>query len=341
MQAFLAHLRGSFTLCRMKALIITAPGALELQDIPVPALPPGECRVAVRLAGVCRTDLELAKGYMDFTGVPGHEFVGTVVEGEERLRGRRVVGEINAACGTCSACAAGLQRHCPNRSVLGIYKRPGAFAETLTLPPENLIPVPDSVSDEDAVFTEPLAAALEIFEQLHIPPGARMLVIGDGKLGLLIAQVCAHHGARTTLFGRHEKKLSLARRWNVEAVVAPESTEFVPQFQRFNCVVECTGTPGALTLALNYTAPRGTLILKSTYAPSSPPQLDWAKIVVDEITVLGSRCGRFVPALRLLAGGKLDVRCLIDHRKSLDQGLEAFDLAGKKGALKVLVRVRD
>jgi threonine dehydrogenase-like Zn-dependent dehydrogenase len=167
-----------------------------------------------------------------------------------------------------------------------------------------------------------------------------MLVIGDGKLGLLIAQVCAHFGARTTLFGRHEKKLSLARRWNVEAVTAPASSELVPQFQRFPYVVECTGTPDALTLALNYTAPRGTLILKSTYAPSSPPRIDWAKIVVDEITVLGSRCGQFAPALRLLATNKLDVRCLIDHRKMLDQGLEAFELAARKGALKVLVKVQ-
>jgi 2-desacetyl-2-hydroxyethyl bacteriochlorophyllide A dehydrogenase len=325
----------------MKALIVGPPGTLDLQDISVPPLPAGECRVAVRLAGICRTDLELVKGYMDFMGVPGHEFVGTVVEGDERLRGRRVVGEINAACGQCSFCKAGLGRHCPERTVLGIFRRPGAFAETLTLPAENLLPVPDGVSDEDAVFVEPLAAALEIFEQLHVIPGTRMLVIGDGKLGLLIAQVCAHFGMRTTLFGRHEKKLALARRWGVEAVAAPPADETVSPARRYPIVVECTGTPAALELALNHLAPRGTLVLKSTYAPSAPPSIDWARVVVDEITVLGSRCGQFAPALRLLAAGTLDVRCMIDHRKTLSEGLEAFDLAARKGALKVLVRVSE
>ncbi len=321
----------------MKALHITAPNTLLLKDILPPPLPPngGECRVAVRLAGICRTDLELAKGYMNFTGIPGHEFVGTVVEGPERLQGRRVVGEINAACGRCALCQRGLARHCANRTVLGIFQRPGAFAESLTLPAENLIPVPDNVSDEDAVFTEPLAAALEIFEQLHVAPGSRMLVIGDGKLGLLIAQVCSHMGARVTLQGRHEKKLALARRWNVDAIQARARGDA----EKFPYVVECTGTPGALATALEWTAPRGVLILKSTYAPATPPQLDWAKIVVDEITVLGSRCGLFAPALRLLAQQKLDVRSLIDHRCKFENVVDAFALAERKGTLKVLVTI--
>jgi 2-desacetyl-2-hydroxyethyl bacteriochlorophyllide A dehydrogenase len=318
----------------MKALHITPPNALQLRDIPEPPLN-GECRVAVRLAGICRTDLELARGYMNFSGIPGHEFVGTVVEGPERLMGRRVVGEINAGCGACSFCRRGLARHCPGRTVLGIYKRAGAFAESLMLPAENLIAVPDHVSDEDAVFTEPLAAALEIFEQVHVPPGSRMLVIGDGKLGLLIAQVCAYLGARVTLHGRHEKKLSLARRWNVDAVLATERGDA----EKFPYVVECTGTPAALNTALEWTAARGTLILKSTYAPSDPPELDWAKIVIDEITVLGSRCGQFAPALRLLAQNKIDVRSLIDHRSTLTNVVDAFALAARKGTLKVLVRV--
>ena len=323
----------------MKALLVDPPGALQLCDISMPALPRGECRVAVRMAGICRTDLELVKGYMDFHGVPGHEFVGVVVEGPERLRGRRVVGEINAACGNCPACAGGRGRHCPERTVLGIFRRPGAFAETLSLPEQNLLPVPDNVSDEDAVFVEPLAAALEIFEQVHVPPGARVLVIGDGKLGLLIAQVCCHHGARVTLRGRHEKKLALARRWGAQSMLAEDGNGAVPHLERFPFVVECTGTPGALAHALAWTAPRGTLVLKSTYAPNAPPQLDWAKIVIDEIAVLGSRCGPFAPALRLLAHGKLDVRGLIDHRKPLTQGVEAFELAARKGVLKVLVQV--
>ncbi|HYF49068.1 MAG TPA: alcohol dehydrogenase catalytic domain-containing protein [Planctomycetota bacterium] len=321
----------------MRALIVDPPGRLRLSTIEQPPLPKGECRVRINLAGICRTDLELVKGYMGFSGIPGHEFVGVVVDGPERLLKRRVVGEINAACGDCASCRMGLCRHCANRSVLGIFKRPGAFAETLTLPEANLLTVPDSVSDEEAVFTEPLAAALEIFEQIHVQPGARMLVIGDGKLGLLIAQVCAHMGARVTLSGRHEKKLALARRWNVEAIASSQLG--APNRERFPYVVECTGTPGALAEALNLIAPRGTLILKSTYAPTNPPQIDWARIVIDEITLLGSRCGPFAPALRLLASGKIDVRSLIDHRKTLDQGVEAFELAAQKGVLKVLVRV--
>ena len=276
----------------IRALVVDPPGVLSLRSIPEPGLPPGECRVAVRLAGICRTDLELVKGYMDFSGVPGHEFVGTVTEGPERLMGRRVVGEINAGCGECEECRRRDARHCANRTVLGIFKRPGAFAETLTLPGQCLIPVPDNVSDEEAVFTEPLAAALEIFEQLHVKagaPGTRALVIGDGKLGLLIAQVFAYHGVRVSLLGRHEKKLALARVWGVETIVAEGATPVVSA--RYAFVVECTGSPEALALALNATAPRGTLVLKSTYAPSlSPqldraPQLDWARVVVDDGTV--------------------------------------------------------
>ncbi|HYG77105.1 MAG TPA: alcohol dehydrogenase catalytic domain-containing protein [Planctomycetota bacterium] len=322
----------------MKALVVEPAGTLQLKEVPLPPLAKGECRIAVKQVGICRTDLELVKGYMNFTGIPGHEFTGRVVEGPDRLINRRVVGEINAACGKCPTCRGGLGRHCPERTVLGIYKRPGAFAQFVDLPEENVLSVPDSVSDEEAVFVEPLAAALEIFEQMHVLPGTRLLVIGDGKLGLLISQVCAALGARVTLFGRHEKKLALARRWNVEAVKPGESAPAF--FERYPVVVECTGTPQALALAVNWIAPRGTLVLKSTYAPSQPPQLDWARVVVDEITVLGSRCGPFAPALRLLASGKLDVRALIDHRKTLEQGVEAFELAATRGTLKVLVAVQ-
>ena len=318
----------------MKALVIDAPNSIALRDIAEPPLD-GECRVAVRMAGICRTDLELARGYMNYTGVPGHEFVGVVREGPDNLSGRRVVGELNAACGRCKQCAAGLGRHCPNRTVLGIFKRPGAFAETLRLPAANLIPVPDSIGDEDAVFTEPLAAALEIFEQIHVPPGARMLVIGDGKLGLLIAQVCSHFGARVTLHGRHEKKLALARRWNIEAEIAQSRDDR----ERFPFVIESTGTPAALAEALDWTAPRGTLILKSTYANRLvQPAIDWARVVVDEISIVGSRCGQFAPALRLLVQSKIDVRSMIDHRVSFGNAIEGFKLAERKGTLKVLMQ---
>lgn len=319
----------------MKALHIDSPGVLSLREIQPPELADGECRVAVRMAGICRTDLELAKGYMNFTGIPGHEFVGSVVEGPERLIGRRVVGEINAACGRCAACRNGMGRHCPDRTVLGIFKRSGAFAQSLALPAANLLPVPDNVTDEDAVFVEPLAAALEIFEQIHVEPGSRMLVPGDGKLGLLVAQVCAHMGARVTLSGRHDKKLAIARRWNVETIRADSPAPS----ERYPFVVECTGTPGALATAIESTAPRGTLVLKSTHAPSNPPKLDWAKIVVDEISIVGSRCGQFAPALRLLTQGKIDVRSLIDHRVPFERCVDAFTLAATKGTLKVLVQI--
>ena len=320
----------------MKALVIEAPGVLALKDLPTPPLPPGECRVRVRLAGICRTDLELLKGYMGFRGVPGHEFAGEVTEGPEHLLGRRVVGEINVPCTLARYSQPGFDaRHEPERTVLGILNRPGAFAETLTLPPENLLPVPDSVSDEEAVFTEPLAAALEIFEQIHVSPGEQILVIGDGKLGLLIAQVCALFGHRVTLHGRHEKKLALARRWGVRARISDEES-----FGKFPLVVEATGSPTGFAAALQHIAPRGTIVLKSTYAPDTLPKLDAAKIVVDEIRLIGSRCGRFAPALRLLAQGKLDVRSLIDHRKPLEQGMETFQLAAHKGVLKVLLQMQ-
>ncbi len=324
----------------MKALYIESPGAIRLREISEPPLLPGECRVAVKMVGICRTDLELAKGYMNFSGVPGHEFVGKVIEGPDRLMGRRVVGEINAGCGSCDECRNNGSRHCATRTVLGILNRPGAFAETLTLPERNLLPVPHNVSDEEAVFTEPLAAALEIFEQLHVRPSAKALVIGDGKLGLLIAQVFANFGARAMLLGRNPKKLALAERWAVPSALN-ESREKSPVYfgGRFDCVVECTGSPEGLACALNHTAPGGTIVLKSTYAPSQSPSIDWAKMVVDEIRVVGSRCGPFAPALRLLSRGGIDVRGLIDHRKTLDEGVEAFELAARKGVLKVLVSV--
>jgi len=341
----------------MRALVIEGPGSLRYRDVPEPAWPPGEARVAVRLTGICNTDLELLKGYLGFTGIPGHEFVGVVENGPGHLIGRRVVGEINAACGACETCRAGMERHCPNRTVLGIQKRPGAFAERLSLPAGNLFAVPDEVSDEEAVFTEPLAAALEILEQVHLPPGERVLVLGDGKLGLLVAQVLARHGCRVWLRGRHERKLALARRWGVcalriedcglrnEAAPGPEAEaqSAIPNphsaIEGFPFVVEATGSPAGFREALSAVRPRGTVILKSTYAPGELPALDAAKVVVDEITLVGSRCGRFGPALRLLAQGKLDVRGLIDHRKPLAQGEEAFQLAARKGALKVLVQV--
>ncbi|MCK6472431.1 MAG: zinc-binding dehydrogenase [Planctomycetes bacterium] len=323
----------------MKALVIETPGVVRLREIPEPPLPEGECRVAVTLAGICRTDLELARGYMGFSGVPGHEFVGVVTAGPAHLKGKRVVGEINAP--EPGPDDAGKRphiedpRHHVPRSVLGILGRQGAFAETLTLPPENLLVVPDGVPDDVAVFTEPLAAAMQILEQLKVPHGPRALVIGDGKLGLLIAQVLKVHGADVTLRGRHVGKLELAKRWGV----AIERADGQAATDAFPLVVEATGSPRGFQEALRRSAPRGTVILKSTYAPGELPELDAAKVVVDEIRIQGSRCGRFAPALQWLAEGKIDVRGLIETRMPLAQGAEAFSLAARRGVRKVLIEI--
>lgn len=314
---------------------LSAGPRLRVAD--VPDLPPrrDEVRVGVRLAGICRTDLELVRGYAGFDGIPGHEFVGTVLDPDSPLQGRRVVGEINVGCGCCPLCHASQERHCPARTVLGIVGRAGAFAQALSLPSRNLLPVPDGVSDEQAVFCEPLAAALALFEGQHIAPGTQVLVIGDGKLGLLVAQVAAHMGAKTTLLGRHTRKLQHAARWGVDALQSENSATGGP---RFPVVVECSGTPLGLTQALQHTAPRGTLLLKSTYAPMQEPQLDWARVVVDEIRVQGSRCGRFAPALQLLSRRAIEVDCLVDGCLPLSQGVAAFAQASERGALKVLLR---
>lgn len=328
----------------MKALLIDAgpddlaqPGGRLLRFAEVPDSPtrPGEVRVAVRLAGICRTDLELVRGYAGFHGIPGHEFVGTVLDHQHALFGRRVVGEINVGCGHCARCAADLERHCPTRTVLGIVGRDGAFAETLSLPARNLLPVPDGVPDEHAVFCEPLAAALALFEGQHIAPGTSILVIGDGKLGLLVAQVCQHMGATTTLLGRHARKLQKAERWGVTALLGDDG---LPAKRRFPVVVECSGSAAGLRVAIDRTAPRGTILLKSTYAPTQPPEVDWARVVVDELAIQGSRCGRFAPALQLLARRAIDVDSLIDDCLPLSRGVDAFARASARGALKVLLR---
>jgi len=304
---------------------------LELRDdVRLPGPPPGEARVRVTLAGICSTDLELVKGYYPYAGIPGHEFVGVVEQGPEALSGRRVVGEINAACGECPACLAGRRTHCPSRSVLGIVGRPGAFAEYLDLPPENLHIVPDSVPDEVAVFTEPLAAALEIREQISIRPEDRVLVAGDGKLGQLVARSLALAGCRLLVAGRHRNKLDLLTALGI-GVAAPGDIGAA----EFDVVVECTGNPEGFALARRAVRPRGTLVMKSTYAGALT--LDASALVVDEITLVGSRCGPFAPALRLLAEGTIDPRPLIEARYPLRDGPAAFEHARRRGALKVLL----
>ncbi len=316
----------------MKALVYD--GTLRLRDdYPLPALVPGEALVRVRLAGICNTDLEIVRGYMGFRGVLGHEFVGVVEDcADPSLIGQRVVGEINAHCGECSFCRAGMPTHCPNRTTLGIWGRDGAFAEYLTLPIRNLHIVPDEIPDEEAVFTEPLAAALEILEQVPIRPTQRVVVLGDGKLGLLVAQVLALTGCDLLVVGHHAEKLAiLARR---EIATAREGEVDGPPA---DIVVECTGRPEGFAVAKHLLRPRGTLVLKSTY--HGRVEADLTSLVVDEITLVGSRCGPFPPALRLLQHRWVDVRPLIGATYPLEDGIAAFARAAEPGMLKVLLRV--
>jgi alcohol dehydrogenase len=317
----------------MRALVYD--GELRLvADYPRPESPPGEALVRVTLAGICNTDLEIVRGYMGFHGVLGHEFVGVVEACADapELIGRRVVGEINAACGDCPTCRAGRPTHCPNRTTLGIWGRDGAFAEFLNLPVSNLYPVPDQVSDRAAVFTEPLAAACEITEQVHLHPTDRVIVLGDGKLGLLVGQVLGLIGCDLLAVGRHTEKLSILRRQGIPTVLADEAHDV-----QANVVVDCTGHPDGFLAARAMVRPRGTLVLKSTFHGTN--QVDLTSLVVDEVQLIGSRCGPFAPALRLLARDLIDVESLIDAVYPLDEGLAAFEQASTKGTLKVLLEV--
>ncbi len=306
-------------------------GEVSLRDdLPEPSAPPEEALVRVLRAGICNTDLELIRGYYPYRGVLGHEFVGRVEEGPEELVGRRVVGEINAVCGECATCRAGRPTHCERRTVLGIVGRDGAFAERLILPVENLHPVPDAVSTDAATFVEPLAAALEIREQVAIEPSDRALVVGDGKLGLLIARTLALTSCRLTVAGRHPEKLAL-----LEATGAATTTGEDVESGRFDLAVECTGNPDGFALARRALRPRGTLVLKSTYAGKL--SVDASALVVDEITLVGSRCGPFPPALGLLAESRVEVEDLIAARYPLAEGLAALEHARRRGTLKVLL----
>jgi threonine dehydrogenase-like Zn-dependent dehydrogenase len=300
-------------------------------DLPVPDPAPGEARIRVQLAGLCHTDLELQRGYYPYTGVLGHEFVGVVDAAPDAPEwvGRRVVGEINATCGQCETCRAGRPSHCERRTVLGIVNRGGAFADFLTLPIANLHVVPDAVPDEVAVFTEPVAAAFQILAQVTIAGGDRVVVFGDGKLGQLIAQVLATTGCALTVIGRHPRKLAhLAGRGIATQVEAPPP-------RRADVVVDGTGRRDGLQAAIAALRPRGTLVLKSTFAGDTA--LNLSAIVVDEITIVGSRCGPFAPALAALASGAVDVAPLIDARYALADAADAVDRAARPGTLKVLL----
>jgi threonine dehydrogenase-like Zn-dependent dehydrogenase len=308
-------------------------GRVEIRDQPRPQRPEGFALIRLLCGGICNTDLELQRGYYGFTGTPGHEFVGEVMEADSPAWvGRRVVGEINLACGACGWCRRGLGRHCPGRRVLGIVKHAGAFAEYLTLPERNLHALPDSLPTERAVFAEPLAAACEILDQVALPCAAEVAVLGDGKLGLLIALVLNAYGHRVHQFGRHAEKLQIA----IRAGVATETADAALPEMAYDWVVDATGSPEGLRQAVRMTRPRGTVILKSTM--HGLVGVDTAPVIVNEITLVGSRCGRFEPALDLLTRNLIPVEDMIAEELRLADAPRAFERAAQKGVLKVLLR---
>ena len=316
----------------MKAIV--SDNGLRMEGgYPDPTPGPGEALIRVTLAGVCATDLEIARGYMGFKGVPGHEFVGVIEEcADERLSAKRVVGEINIGCGRCEYCSHKVENHCPSRKVLGILGKDGAFAEYLTLPFRNLHPLPDSISDEAAVFAEPLAAAYEILEQVRVNEETRACVLGDGRLGLLVAQVLAAADCSLLVIGRHEENMSLLKARGIPYRTSPDGLS-----KQFDLVVDCTGNAGGLSTALDLVRPQGTVILKTTVAQRNGADLN--RVVIDEVTLLGSRCGPFQPALQALEENRIDVRPLVSKVFLMDEGLKAIEYASQKGVLKVLIRM--
>ncbi len=305
---------------------------LSLRDVPRPEKP-GEALIRVRLAGICGTDLELVHGYYPFTGIPGHEFVGEVVESpDQSWIGKRVVGEINANCGECEQCRDGRPTHCEKRTVLGIVNRDGVHAEYTTLPLANLHIVPDSVPDEAAVFVEPLAAALEIQQQVHLQPTDRVLLIGAGRLGQLVAQTLVLTGVDLRVVARHPLQKKLLTDRGIKLISEDEV-----QPRRWDVVVEATGSPSGFELTRQALRPRGTLVLKSTYRGEMT--VAWSPFVVDEITIIGSRCGPYAPALRLLEKKEIDPTVLIAKRFPLASAIEAYETAKQPGMLKVLLEM--
>lgn len=314
----------------MKAVVID--GGLSVQDVPMPVRGEGEALVHVSRAGICNTDHEILKGYVPgFAGIPGHEFVGTVVESDDaRLRGARVTAEINVACGVCDLCTRGLGRHCPTRTVIGIVGRDGVMAEYAAIPEENLVVVPDHLSDTEAVFVEPVSAACEILEQTTVDPDSDVLVIGDGKLGLLVAMVLAATGCRLTVSGKHPEKLALLEGSGAQTC-GPDSLDG----RQFDMVVEACGNPGAFASAVATTRPRGTIVLKSTYAENLV--YNPAPIVVNELTVIGSRCGRFAEGITFIEQHRPPLERLVSASYPIGQALEAFSHSDRPESLKVLV----
>ncbi len=302
-------------------------------DYPEPRPGDGECLVRVHLAGICATDLHIVDGYMGFRGVLGHEMVGTVVAGPTDWRDRRVVCEINCVCGRCERCQAGLANHCRYRTVLGIDGRDGCFADYVTVPSHNLHAIPDAVTDEQAVFVEPLAAAYQVLTQCPISARSNVSVVGSGRLGILVAQVLATTGCKLTVIGRNAAKLERCEKKGIQAI---HVDALVPRQDR-DVVVECSGAPEGMDVAISLVRPRGTIVLKSTYANAGT--LNLAPVVVNEVTILGSRCGPFPEAINALARQAVEVRSLISRTYAIEQAAQAFDAARQRENLKILLKI--
>lgn len=314
----------------MRRTVVFDGEQVVVQQEAVPEPKPDEVLIKLRLAGICSTDLALMRGYKDFCGMLGHEFVGEVVSGPDTWLGQRVVGEININCGACDMCQWGMRSHCRQRRVLGIFNYDGAFGDVFRLPVTNLHRVPDSVSDRQAVFVEPLAAAAQILQQAHIQPQQRVVVIGLGRLGLLAVQVLVQTAAQVTGIVRHQRQVALLQQWGINA----NRIEEMPLAQA-DVVVDCTGNVEGFHAALALVRPRGMVVLKSTYEGLSAIEL--TNVAVNEVTVVGSRCGPFPVAIRLLEQGRVDVETIIDGMYTLDEAPQALAHAGQAGVLKILL----
>jgi threonine dehydrogenase-like Zn-dependent dehydrogenase len=316
----------------MKALIFDGKIRIE-KNVPIPKRKPFEVLIRVLKAGICQTDLEIIKGYLHFQGILGHEFVGIIEESSnQELLGKRIVGEINLACGKCIYCQKEMPSHCNARSVLGIKDKNGCFAEYITLPVNNIHVIPDSIANDEAIFVEPLAAALQILTQVHIRPRDDVIILGDGRLGHLCTQVMSLTGAQVQTVGKHLGKLKILKKRGIKTFRFDEVSQ-----NRADFVIECTGSPAGFNAALNLVHPRGTIVLKSNYEVKPP--IDLAPIVIDEITIIGSRCGPFPPAIRLLENKVIDVLSLISQRFPLDKALEAIKAAHQKENLKIILDI--
>jgi len=314
----------------MKALIFD--GSLDIRDIPVPIPQENEVLIKVLYSAICNTDLEITKGYMGFTGVLGHEFVGEVISTESQLFGKKVVGEINCSCGACYLCRTGRKTHCPHRSVLGIFNHDGVFAEYMVLPEDNLQEIPENLSLKSALFTEPLSAAIEIFEQIQIKPSQNVFIFGAGKLGLLISQVFRLNGCVYTTFDNNESKVINAKAMGLNAMFLP----LLKNNMFAEVCVDCTGNPQGINLALTHLYPRGKLVLKTTV--SDPMKIDLNQVVINEFEIIGSRCGSFDPALSLLSQQLVNPELLISKVFPFKDILKAFDYARKPSTIKVLIK---